>query len=73
MKSKKPVKLNHYTSAQIKRLRLRHHASQWVFAAYLNLTVTTIKSWENGKHKPSGMALVLLNLIDKHGLSFLAA
>lgn len=66
-----PVK--HYTPTQIKRIRKRNHASQAVFAAYLNTTSSTIQKWEQGQKKPGGLALKLLNLVDRHGLALLVA
>ncbi len=65
-----PVK--QYTKEEIKRIRERQHASQAVFASYLNTAPSTIKSWEHGEKKPSGAALKLLNLVDKNGLSALS-
>ena len=61
-----------YTPAQIKRLRKHNHASQAVFAAYLNTTASTVQKWEQGQKKPSGLALKLLSLVDRHGLVVLA-
>ncbi len=66
-----PIK--RYTPLQIKRLRKRNHASQAVFAAYLNTTPSTVQKWEQGQKKPSGLALKLLSLVDHHGLAALAA
>ena len=66
-------KVKTYTPAQIKKLRKRNHASQAVFAAYLNTNVSTIQKWEQGQKKPNGISLKLLNLIDRHGLVLLAA
>lgn len=66
-----PVKL--YTPAQIKMIRTRNKASQAVFAAYLNTSPSTIQKWEQGQKKPNGLALKLLNLIDRRGLNILAA
>lgn len=66
-----PVKK--YTPAQIKRIRKHNKASQAVFAAYLNTTTSTVQKWEQGQKKPSGLALKLLNLVDRHGLKLLAA
>lgn len=66
-----PIK--HYTPKQIKRLRTQNKVSQAVFAAYLNTTPSTIQKWEQGQKKPSNLALKLLSLIDRHGLSLLAA
>ena len=65
-----PIK--QYTPAQIKRLRKKNYASQAVFAAYLNTTPSTIQKWEQGQKKPSGLALKLLSLVDRHGIAVLA-
>ena len=65
-----PVKL--YRPTDIKHLRLRAKASQAVFAAYLNTSVSTVQKWEIGAKKPSGLALKLLNIVDRKGLQELA-
>jgi putative transcriptional regulator len=57
---------------EIKRLRLREKASQAVFAAYLNTSVSTVQKWEIGDKKPSGPALKLLALVERKGLKALA-
>jgi putative transcriptional regulator len=57
---------------QIKRLRMRLRVSQPVFARYLNTSESTIEKWETGAKQPSGMALKLLSVVDKHGLEALA-
>jgi len=57
---------------QIKKLRERHHVSQPVFARYLNTSESTVEKWETGAKKPSGMALKLLSIVQKHGLKMLA-
>ena len=64
-------KVPNYTATQIKAIRNRYHASQAVFAMYMNITVSALQKWEVGAKKPSGPALKLLNLIDKKGLEFL--
>ncbi len=58
--------------AQIKRIREKRRVSQPVFARYLNTSESTIEKWESGVKKPSGMALKLLDIVDKHGLKVLA-
>lgn len=58
--------------ADIKRLRLKTKASQAVFAAYLNTSVSTVQKWEIGEKKPSGTALKLLNIVERKGLKVLA-
>ena len=57
---------------QIKRIRLREKVSQPVFAAFLNITPSTIKKWETGEKHPCGTSLKLLNLVEKKGLEALA-
>lgn len=61
-----------YTAYEIKRLRLREKASQAVFAAYLNTSVSTVQKWEIGEKTPSGPALKLLDLVERKGLKVLA-
>jgi putative transcriptional regulator len=53
---------------QIKKLRQRFRVSQPVFARYLNTSESTIEKWETGAKQPSGMALKLLAVVQKHGL-----
>src|ERR1700753_2671090 len=57
--------------AQIKKLRERLRVSQPVFARYLNTSESTIEKWETGAKQPSGMALKLLSVVEKHGLEAL--
>jgi putative transcriptional regulator len=58
--------------AQIKRLREANNVSQRVFARYLNTSESTVEKWETGAKQPSGMALKLLSVVQKHGLRVLA-
>ena len=37
-----------------------------MFAALLNVPTRTVISWENGQRKPSGAALKLLDIAEKH-------
>ncbi len=57
---------------QIKRIRESQRVSQPVFARYLNTSESTVEKWETGAKKPSGMALKLLTIVQKHGLKMLA-
>jgi putative transcriptional regulator len=57
---------------QYKKIREKEHVSQSVFAAYLNTSTSTVQKWEIGDKKPSGIALRLLNLIEKNGLSIIS-
>ncbi len=57
---------------EIKKIRLKNKVSQPVFARYLNTSESTVEKWETGAKKPSGMALKLLDIVQKHGLEMLA-
>lgn len=57
--------------AQIKQLREANNVSQPVFARYLNTSESTVEKWETGAKRPSGMALKLLAVVQKHGLKIL--
>lgn len=57
---------------QIKRIREQSRVSQPVFARYLNTSESTVQKWEAGTKRPSGMALKLLAVVEKHGLKVLA-
>ena len=56
---------------QIKQLREMNHVSQPVFARYLNTSESTVEKWETGAKRPSGTALKLLAIVQKHGLRIL--
>jgi putative transcriptional regulator len=58
--------------ARIKRIRESQRVSQPVFARYLNTSESTVEKWESGAKRPSGMALKLLAIVEKHGLKVLA-
>ncbi|MGB7985993.1 MAG: DNA-binding transcriptional regulator [Terracidiphilus sp.] len=57
---------------RIKRIRQSQRVSQPVFARYLNTSESTVEKWESGAKRPSGMALKLLDIVEKHGLKILA-
>nr|WP_176704741.1 DNA-binding transcriptional regulator [Pseudomonas sp.]QBM91770.1 antitoxin of toxin-antitoxin module, YiaG regulator [Pseudomonas sp.] len=61
-----------FQPGQIKLLRVRSNVSQPVFARYLNTSESTVKQWEAGNKRPSGMALKLLHIVEKHGIEILA-
>lgn len=56
---------------EIKDIRERNHVSQPVFARYLNTSKSTVQKWEIGAKRPSGMALKLLSVVQKHGIHIL--
>ena len=60
------------TPTQIKSIREQAHVNQPVFARYLNTSESAVQKWESGSKQPSGMALKLLAVVQKHGLGVLA-
>ncbi|RKE85596.1 DNA-binding transcriptional regulator [Rhizobium sp. AG855] len=57
--------------AAIKALRESHQMSQPVFARHLNTSTSTVQKWETGAKRPSGPALKLLAVVEKHGIGVL--
>jgi putative transcriptional regulator len=43
-----------------------------VFARYLNTSESTVEKGESGAKKPSGAALKLLSIVEKHDIQILA-
>ena len=60
---KKPAPMS---PAQITALRRRLKMSQPVFARMLNVGAGTAASWEKGRRQPSGPALKILRVAQKH-------
>ena len=46
----------------VKRVRASLHASQAVFARYLNVSTKLVQAWETNRRTPEGPALVLLHI-----------
>ncbi len=57
-----------FDAKEIARIRKGVNVSQGVFAVYLNTTVSTVRQWEQGDKKPSGIAARMLQLVQKRGL-----
>ncbi|MBQ0832121.1 MULTISPECIES: helix-turn-helix domain-containing protein [unclassified Marinobacter] len=55
----------------IRLIRLQTCMSQAVFAAILNVSVSTVQKWEAGEKKPAGASLKLLNLVKRKGIEIL--
>lgn len=62
-----------FSPLEIKMMRLKEKLSQPIFALLLNTSVSTVKQWEQGDKKPSGIALKLLNLVAQNGVNILMA
>jgi putative transcriptional regulator len=64
----KAVAAETMTGDDIRAIRERAKLSQAVFASYLNLTVGYVSQLERGAKRPTGPALVLLNVIRRKGI-----
>jgi len=56
------------TGEDIRTIREQTHMSQSVFAKCLNLTVGYVSQLERGVKRPTGAALVLLDVIHRKGI-----
>ncbi len=56
------------TGEEIRLMRKQAHMSQAVFAHYLNVTAGYVSQLERGAKRPTGAALVLLNVIHRKGI-----
>jgi putative transcriptional regulator len=56
------------TGKEIRAMREKAHLSQAVFAHYLKLTVGYVSQLERGAKRPTGPALVLLDVIRRKGI-----
>ena len=57
-----PALIRRVSPKEIARIRRKLNASIPVFAAYLNVTPVTVRSWEKNRRRPSGPALRLLQI-----------
>ncbi len=62
-----------YSPVEIKRIRLTAKVSQPVFARHFNISVSTVRQWEQGEKHPSGTSLRLLNLVAEKGFDILVS
>ncbi len=60
---KAPVRVTRYELADIKHIRASLSVTQQEFAQALGTSVDTIKSWENGRRNPTGLAAKVLSAI----------
>jgi putative transcriptional regulator len=59
------------TAKEIRKMRERARMSQAVFARHLNVTTGYVSQLERGVKRPTGAALVLLNVIHRKGMEAL--
>ena len=68
-----PAPIKRVKPKEIAGIRQELNVSQPVFAALLNVPLATARSWEQGRRKPSGAALRLLDLARQRPKILLAA
>lgn len=49
-----------------KEIRAKLALSQEKFAALMNISIHTLRNWEQGRRRPEGPAKVLLNVANNH-------
>ena len=49
-----------------KEIRSKFHLTQLEFAKLLNISVATLRNWEQGRRRPEGPARVLLNVANRN-------
>jgi DNA-binding transcriptional regulator YiaG len=60
---KEAARVTSYEVADVKAIRAQLNVSQMEFAAVLGTSVDTIKSWENRRRNPTGLAAKVLATI----------
>jgi putative transcriptional regulator len=68
-----PAPIHRVSREEIVRIRRKLNASVPVFAAYLNVTAVTVRSWEKNRRRPSGPALRLLQIAKQQPKVLLAS
>jgi len=49
-----------------KEIRSKMSLTQDKFAALMNISIHTLRNWEQGRRQPEGPARVLLNVVNNH-------
>lgn len=62
-----------YGSSRVRRLRESLKLSQPVFARALNVSVGTVRGWEQGARIPDGPSRRLLEVVERHPRAILEA
>ena len=68
-----PARPKEISAKEIRRIREALHASQPLFASYLNVSANAVRSWEQGVRRPRNAALKLLVIAKKNPRVLLVA
>ena len=64
-KKLKTTEMNLPTAKDVPVIRIRLGLSQQTFAAFMGVSVATLRNWEQGRREPQGPARTLLLIVDK--------
>jgi putative transcriptional regulator len=66
MKAGKAARITQITPNEVATARLRTGLTQAQFAMALQISARTLQEWEQGRRKPSGAALALIQIAARH-------
>ena len=58
-----PARVSGIDALDIAAIRTKTHKTQEEFATMLNISIGTLRNWEQGRRKPDGAALSLLKVV----------
>ncbi|MES2706516.1 MAG: NadS family protein [Verrucomicrobiota bacterium] len=61
---RKPARVFHHSTPDVKAIRERLGLSQSRFAAMIGVSSRTLQNWEQGRREPEGPAKALLRVVD---------
>ena len=61
-----PIRTFYIDEPNAKEIRSKFDLTQNEFAKLLNISVATLRNWEQGRRRPEGPARVLLNVANSH-------
>ena len=63
---KEPSRKFYIEEPDAKKIRKKLHLTQNQFASLMNISIHTLRNWEQGRRQPEGPAKVLLNVANNH-------
>lgn len=63
---KEPSRKFYIEEPDAKEIRKKLHLTQNQFASLMNISIHTLRNWEQGRRHPEGPAKVLLNVANNH-------
>ena len=63
---KEPSRRFYIDEPNAKEIRQKLHLTQNQFASLMNISIHTLRNWEQGRRNPEGPAKVLLNIVNNY-------